>query len=502
MPNVSFVRDEVAKMKGRWDLVKDCLSGQRAIKDAREKYLPKPNPADLSEENKKRYDQYVERAVFYNVTQRTHAGLVGQVFQQDPIVKLPALMEPLLLDTDGAGVALDQQAKKALGEVLGYGRCGLFVDYPKVEGAASRQDLLDGKVRPTIILYDPWDIINWRTKTVGAKKLLSLVVIAESYVVEDDGFEAKSDKQWRVLRLEEGTGAYRVEIWREANGTHQEYEHYYPLDASGNNLKEIPFTFVGAVNNDPNVDLPPLYDLATLNIAHYRNSADYEEACYIVGQPTPYLAGLTKDWVEEVLKGQVHLGSRAAIPLPQGGTAGLLQANPNTMPKEAMELKERQMVALGAKLVEQAAVQRTATEARQEEASEASILATCAKNVAAAYRTALTWCGVFLGTDQEPEFDLNTDFEIGRMSAQDRAQLIAEWQAGAIAFEEMRFNLRRANVAYLDDEEAKDAIEEEMASGMGAGAALVYAQQMQQEQDPDADPNKDPQGNGGNNQPQ
>lgn len=150
------------------------------------------------------------------------------------------------------------------------------------------------------------------------------------------------------------------------------------------------------------------------------------------------------------------------------------------------------MVALGAKLVEQAAVQRTATEARQEEASEVSILATCAKNVAAAYRTALTWCGVFLGTDQEPEFDLNTDFEIGRMSAQDRAQLIAEWQAGAIAFEEMRFNLRRANVAYLDDEEAKDAIEEELASGMGAGAALVYAQQMQQEQDPNADPDKEP----------
>lgn len=158
------------------------------------------------------------------------------------------------------------------------------------------------------------------------------------------------------------------------------------------------------------------------------------------------------------------------------------------------------MVALGAKLVEQVAVQRTATEARQEEASEVSVLATCAKNVASAYRTALTWCGVFLGTDQEPEFDLNTDFEIGRMSAQDRAQLIAEWQAGAIAFEEMRFNLRRANVAYLDDEAAKDAIEEEMASGMGAGAALVYAQQMQQEQD--ADPNEDPQGDGRNNQPQ
>lgn len=473
MANVSYVRDEVAKMKIKWDLIKDCLIGQNAVKAGREKYLPKPNPTDTSEENRKRYDQYVERAVFYNVTQRTHAGLVGQVFQTDPVAELPSLMDPLVEDTDGAGVSLEQQSKKALGEVLAFGRCGLLVDYPNVGEVASRQDLLDGKVRPTIILYDPWDVINWRTKTIGAKKLLSLVVIAEQYIVEDDGFEMKTDRQWRVLRLEDETGVYKVEIWREENGTFQEYEFYYPTDASGNNLREIPFTFIGAVNNDATVDQPPLYDLAALNIAHYRNSADYEEACYIVGQPTPYLAGLTKDWVEDVLKGQVHLGSRAAIPLPAGGTAGLIQANPNSMPKEAMEAKERQMVALGAKLVEQRAVQRTATEALQEEAGEVSVLATSAKNVAAGYRTALTWCGLFLGTTEEPEFDLNTDFEINRMDAQERQQLIAEWQSGAITFEEMRFNLRRANVAYLDDEAAKDQLEEEMNSGLGAAATRM-----------------------------
>lgn len=473
MANVSYVRDEVAKMKIKWDLIKDCLIGQNAVKAGREKYLPKPNPTDTSEENRKRYDQYVERAVFYNVTQRTHAGLVGQVFQTDPVAELPSLMDPLVEDTDGAGVSLEQQSKKALGEVLAFGRCGLLVDYPNVGEVASRQDLLDGKVRPTIILYDPWDVINWRTKTIGAKKLLSLVVIAEQYIVEDDGFEMKTDRQWRVLRLEDETGVYKVEIWREENGTFQEYEFYYPTDANGNNLREIPFTFIGAVNNDAAVDQPPLYDLAALNIAHYRNSADYEEACYIVGQPTPYLAGLTKDWVEDVLKGQVHLGSRAAIPLPAGGTAGLIQANPNSMPKEAMEAKERQMVALGAKLVEQRAVQRTATEALQEEAGEVSVLATSAKNVAAGYRTALTWCGLFLGTTEEPEFDLNTDFEINRMNAQERQQLIAEWQSGAITFEEMRFNLRRANVAYLDDEAAKDQLEEEMNSGLGAAATRM-----------------------------
>ena len=79
--------------------------------------------------------------------------------------------------------------------------------------------------------------------------------------------------------------------------------------------------------------------------------------------------------------------------------------------------------------------------------------------------------------------------EIAGKKIRFEAGLLAQQAAGSV-------------VAYLDDEEAKDAIEEELASGMGAGAALVYAQQMQQEQDPDADPNKNPQGNGGNNQPQ
>jgi len=37
---------------------------------------------------------------------------------------------------------------------------------------------------------------------------------------------------------------------------------------------DVPFTFIGATNNDCTPDLPPLYDMAVL----YRNSADYEEA--------------------------------------------------------------------------------------------------------------------------------------------------------------------------------------------------------------------------------
>jgi hypothetical protein len=449
-------------MQQKWRTIRDCLSGQDAIKTATTAYLPKPNPSDQSSENSARYNQYIERAVFYNVTQRTHSGLVGQVFRRAPVLKCGNRVKMLNNDIDGAGVTLDQQAKKALGDVLAFGRCGLFADFPATD-KVSLLDIEQGYANPTITLYSPWDIINWRTKKVGSRNLLSLVVLQENYAAEDDGFEVKTSKQWRVLSLTEDN-IFKVEIWRNAEDGARTVDTFYPRNSVGNNLTEIPFVFVGSVNNDSTIDLPPLYDMAVLNIAHYRNSADYEEAAYIVGQPTPYFSGLTREWVEDVFKKKaIELGCRAAVPLPEAGKAGLLQAAPNTMPKEAMELKEKQMISLGAKLVEQSTVQRTATEARQEEASESSILSSCAVNISHAYTKALNICAQFVGESEDCEYSLNTDFDLSRLSAAEIQQVVANWLSGAMSWAEVRTCLRKVGLVSQDDELAKADIQKEQA---------------------------------------
>lgn len=463
IPNVDYVREEVLLELGKWEKIDDCLAGEVAVKGKTTKYLPKPNPEDDSEENRLRYDSYRERAVFYNVTRRTLDGLVGQVFMRDPVVEIPEPLKILLLDVDGGGVSLDQQAKKCLRYVMGPGRAGLLSDYPIVEGDTTKLDQERGFIRPTITLYRANQIINWRTITVGARKLLSLIVLREAYSLKDDGFCAEMAPQWRVLKLvknPEGALIYTVEIWREKNA--EPFQVFVPADASGTPFDEIPFTFVGSMNNDAEVDESPLFDLASLNIGHYRNSADYEESCYICGQPTPYFAGLTKQWVDEVFKGKVMLGSRAAVPLPQGGTAGLLQVDTNTMPFEAMEHKERQMVALGAKLVDQKSVQRTLGEAQMETSAETSILATAAKNVAAAYTVGIKFCARFTGAPEEKIlYELNTDFPAARMTPDERAQLISEWQTGGISYTEMRRHLRKAGVATQKDEIARAEAEKD-----------------------------------------
>lgn len=492
MPNIAYCRPEFSALLPKWNMIRDVVAGEACVKAHADLYLPRPNPTDTSEENKARYEQYKLRALFYGATGRTLNGLVGQVMERDPDVDVPTEVEELVNDIDGAGMPLTEHMAKTLELVTAHGRAGLFVDFPRVAAPITKAQSEAMNLRPMLTRYEPWDIINWRSVTVGGVTKLSLVVLSEMYVTDDDGFEQQWDNQWRVLFLDE-QGQFRIQEWvKDPSSTPDKPEYivkatndgladFVPTDASGAPLDYIPFVFLGSKNNDPTPDLPPLYDLAVVNVAHFRNSADYEEACYITGQPTPVFTGLTKEWVDDVLKGQVVLGSRSAVLLPEGGSGELLQASPNTMIKEAMDDKKSLMVTLGARLVEQKTVQRTATEAGQDKATETCILASIAKAVGRGYAQAMFYAMSYVraGEASLDEFKvaLNTRFTAVVMDAQSRAQLVAEWQAGAITDEEMRAALQGAGVATADLEEWRQSREENILSGniVTPGQALEAA---------------------------
>lgn len=477
MPNVAFTRPEVIKNLPKWGQTRDCLEGEFAVKEAATKYLPEPQLS--GEDRKDRYKSYKKRAVFYNVTGRTAQGLVGQVFSKDPTIELPTGTEFFEGDVDGAGNTLEQQSKGLISDILATGRAGLLADFPTLEPGqvVTKADTDEGRIRPRIIPYTAEQILNWRETNIGGETLLTLLVVSENAVVIDDGFEFKTEPRWRVMRLQNAgvreLSFVQVESWRKKDKPETKDDIYEIaegpfniLDFRGQPLKKIPFTFVGSTNNDADIDDAPLYDISTLNLAHYRNSADVEESSFLVGQPTLVLAGLTQDWVDKNMSGGVAFGSRSAIMLNAGASAEMLQAESNSLPKELMAQKEDQMKALGAKLVEPKKVQSTATEAAIAETSEASVLSSLAKNVSQAYQKALAFAGAFLGEYDPTKFiyELNTDFSVAKMNAQERAQLVVEWQGGLITWEEAREGLRKAGVAYEKDEEARALIDAELAS--------------------------------------
>lgn len=523
-PFVGYVRSELSNMLPVYQRTADCIAGSDAVKARGDAYLPRPNATDDSPENKARYAAYLARAVFYNVTRRTVLALAGQIFLREPQIDFPATLKMLEADANGENVPLAQHAEMASKYVFAYGRAGLFGDYPTTGGEVTAAAVASGDVRPVIHLYKSADIINWRKAYRGARQVYTLIVLKEPFEVYDDGFKATIATQYKVLRLVSpdavstlfatqeqaafystattqamnvNSDVYMIEIWREyadTKGTALGFmpvERYFPVDKSGNFLTEIPFQFIGAEQNTDAIVDPPTSDLADMNLAHYRNSADYEETSFLTGQPTPFVSGVTEEWNVNVLKGTIQLGSRGVIPLPNGGTAGLLQAAANSVPFEAMQHKERQMVALGAKLVEQRQVQRTATEAEIEAAGDTSVLATIANNVSNAYQMILKRICVFTGDNPDNVFfKLNSEFDLTRMDANERAQLLLEWQAGAITTEEMRGNLRRGGVATLNDAEYKAQAALDLKARADNAALMTAAQTPTQAKG--ADPNNPP----------
>lgn len=477
--DVTTQREEYKNALPKWQQVEDAAAGEAAVKARGDKYLPRPNPADKSNENSCRFDQYLARAVFYNATGRTLNGLTGVAFREFPQVELPAALQYALDDISGAGVSLVQQAHQTVRQVLQSGRAGLLVDYPPtVPGTVSRADENSGAVRPTISYYPASAIINWRTVKRAGKTRLGLVVLMESHE-KPEGFGVDCDTQYRVLRLEP---VYQVEIWRKrktADGKEEWFiaETYLPKRGDGTDWTEIPFTFVGSEDNDWDIDSAPLYDLAILNLAHYRNSADYEDSAYFVGQPQVWVMGVDETWLKIWKDNNVYLGSRSIGAGPPNASVTMMQAQPNTLCGEAMKSKEGQMAALGARLLMPGGatqLQKTATQVESDDATAHSVLSLVCDNVSAAYRIALGWFALFARVDGKIAFEIPTDFSITTLDAQTLTALIAAVQGGKLP--ESDFWTILQNVGWIDPEKTPEQIREEIAAQAVSTAATALGQ--------------------------
>lgn len=514
MADVTFQHPQYQDRLTRWQKIDDVLSGQEAVKAAKETYLPKNNPSDISPENTERYDNYLKRAFFLGIAKRTWNALVGMAFRKEPVLVVPASLEYVDTDIDGNGVSIYQQSQAVLGNVLAKGRAGILVDYPRTAGNTSRFDMISGFIRASIAWYTEKTIINWRTRKVGGKFLLSLVVLSEKEdTIGEDGFSFTSEDIYRVLRLVDmpetaamGAGpvsgssapvpmvtAYVQEIYRKAKdgkdaGKFVVSQVYVPKQGNGSPWPYIPFYFIGSIDNDENCDSEPLNELVDINLAHYLNSAEYEDSAFWCGQPQPVISGLTEAWRDHMEKNGVYIGSSKPITLPVGGDFKFAQVEPNTLAKEAMDSKLDQAAKMGARLLEKGSAQ-TATEVRDNADNETSQLALIASNVSEAYTQALGDMAIFnnIPTTDDLEYSINQDFVDHNLDPSALREIFAGVQAGRIPESDFWDYLRKYGVIAEDktDEEIKDEIENQLgAAGAGNGLDLDNEPPPNEDQDP------------------
>lgn len=433
---------EYTANQNKWSLVRDCVAGQEAIKAKKQAYLPIPNPTDKSPENIARYDQYLERAMFLNITARTKNGLVGAVFRRDPSLSLPSAIEELQENVDGAGQSVIQMSKWCIGELLTTGRVGLFVDYPTVEAQPNVAQSRAMGLRPNVLQYQAEAIINWRYGLVNGAQKLTMVVLREWVDVSTDEFDTDMKAQYRVLKMDEA-GNYTMRLFNEKREAITGIT--YPRRGDGSNWKEIPFVVIGSENSMQGIDDAPLYPLAVVNIGHYRNSADYEEAVFMHGQGTLFVdvGQMTLDDFTKKNPEGILVGARKGHILGAGGNAILLQMEANSSAFEAMESKESQMIAIGARIITKGGSAKTAEEIKVTSSTESSVLDDVVGNTSEGIEQALEFATVFMNGDpDEVLFSLNREYFGGQYDPQAAMAKMQELDRGLIAKKDYRDWLR------------------------------------------------------------
>jgi len=430
---------------------RDVVAGTDAVKAKGVLYLP---ALDSHKEDVTKYDAYIKRALFYNATGRTVAGLSGGIFQKAPSVETPSAdVTEHAKDITLTGEPLDMFALKTTKEYLTTGRYGILVDMATEEAV---------EPRPYWAGYRAEDIINWRFKKMGGDQELSLVVLRETSEDIDpkDEFIAKIVTQYRVLRLS-SDGIYSQQIYRRKGGNGSDADEYVPGDVMiperrGRALNFIPFALPWAVN------APPLLDLVDVNLSHYRASADLKHGLHMTALPTPWVSGYTGD-KNKPLK----IGSGTAWALDVNGRAGMLEFTGRGLGAIRTDMDEMQkmMASLGARLLQEPPrYAETALSVSMRHSSDFATLRTLAQIVEQQLTWALKVHGWWLNsknlvTDMPENVELNKTFFDQTISADELRAMLLALQSNSISYK--TFYARLSGAGWMregisDEEEIKD----------------------------------------------
>ena len=402
-------------------------------------YLPR-----LVGQSDAEYLAYQERAGFFNATGRTLDALTGLIFAKDPQYVLPTAIAPYAEDVTLSDINLREFSEQVVEQQIAVGRVGIMVDYPQglpTDLTVAAAEALNA--RPFLRWYSAEAMINWRTTIINGAEILTLVVLREDVEVFEDEFTANTGVQYRVLDLTEQ--GYRVRVMDEEGALKSEV---YPL-MRGAPMRFIPFTILGANSADTNVQKPPLLDLVDTNLAHYRNSADYEHGLHFTGLPTPYVAGVQLD------AGQVlAIGSQSAWVFPDpSAKAEFLEFKGEGLEtlRNAMKDKEGRMAVLGARmLIDEKRTAEAYGTVELRTAGERSVLASISRAASDAIKRSLNWMAAWVGAPETVEFSLNTDFGATRMQPQMLTALVAAYQGDVMPLSVLFDNMQRGELVRPD----------------------------------------------------
>ena len=428
----------------QWVMCRDCYEGEASIKSEEhaEHYLPR-----LSGQDAEDYRLYLQRAVFTSIFATVVNGRIGQVFRRSPKFEFADEFQMWMERVSMSRLDLSGFIKRVLTEIFVVGRTGILVDMPPDGG------------EPYFAMYKAEDIKNWRTEDGELRSVSLKEMPVEEYFDDEEGYKIEHKQVCRYLTLDD-QGQYIQEVYKmDKDSQEMQLEDTIKPTINGQPMDFIPFTFINTNDIAESVSKPPLFDLSAVNLAHYRNSADYEQILHMTAVPTPYGTGLDDGETLETI-GATHFkalrNENAKLGLLEFSGAGASAI------KDSMEDKMSHMAVLGGAIVARKRGHvETAETARIRSASENSLLETICDSVEQGVEQALKHIALWMGWNDDVTIMLNRDFINDQFDAQ-TLSAVNQAELTGILSKEAAFELRKRMEVYPENwtfEEEQDLLE-------------------------------------------
>jgi len=145
--------------------------------------------------------------------------------------------------------------------------------------------------------------------------------------------------------------------------------------------------------------------------------------------------------------------------LPESGSASLLQADANSQPREGMIDKEKQMIMIGTRIIQDQGGTETAEGAKIRFAGQNSKLGSLITNVENAFLKCYEWAQLFMGGSGEILIDVNKEFYDSTLDPQMVIAQIQLLDRSVIAVKDLRDNLRKSN--FIDAKRTDEMLDSE-----------------------------------------
>ncbi|MEN7527014.1 DUF4055 domain-containing protein [Cupriavidus sp. DL-D2] len=301
-PNVRTRSKAAEKMAANWALIQALLGGTAAMRAAGIEYLPQwPN------EEKNAYENRLRTATLFPAFARTVEVLSAKPFSKPVTLgdDTPAKIKAWSEDIDLEGRNLHSFAAATFADALAAGMVGILVDFPTVNTDEVKTQAAEAKIgaRPYFVPVTVDAVLGWKDKRINGVRTLMQLRLLETAVEDDGPFHEKEIEQVRVL--EPG----RWEIWRKkkVDGNKEDWVKH---DEGPTTLPKIAFVPFYGKRADFMIGVPPLLELAYMNIEHWQSKSDQQTILHVAR--VPILFGKKLD-VDD--KGDVKLvvGGSAAV---------------------------------------------------------------------------------------------------------------------------------------------------------------------------------------------